>query len=85
MRSFITIRDIDPKDKSWLEHEALQRGVSMEKLVCLLIHEQCEKSQNHTKLSAAFQRYFGPDHGVDLPLPKRYGYRPIMPSDDGKP
>ena len=33
MSSSITVRDIDPGDKSWLKREARQVGVSMEELV----------------------------------------------------
>ena len=41
------------------------------------INERREKSESHTKPSEAFRRYFGPDHGVELPLQERYGYRPL--------
>ena len=30
MSTSLTVRDIDPADKSWLKHEARQVGVSME-------------------------------------------------------
>ena len=33
MSSSITVRDIDPADKSWLKREARQVGVSMEEFV----------------------------------------------------
>ena len=38
MGTSITVRDIDPGDKSWLRREARQTGVSMEELVRRLIH-----------------------------------------------
>ena len=34
-------------------------------------------------LSDAFKRYFGPEHGVELPPRARYGYRPIEFDDEG--
>ena len=37
MSTSITVRDIDPADKSWLRREARQTGVSMEELVRRLI------------------------------------------------
>ena len=82
MSSVITVRDIDPGDKSWLKHEAHHRGVSMEELVRRLIRERREKSEACTKPSEAFRRYFGPDNGVELPLPERHGYRPVAFPDD---
>ena len=42
------------------------------------INERREKSESHTKPSEAFRRYFGPGHGVELPLQERHGYRPIV-------
>ena len=78
MSSVITVRDIDLGDKSWLKREARHRGVSMEELVRRLIHERREKSESHTKPSEAFRRYFGPDHGVELPLPALHGYRTLV-------
>ena len=40
MSSVITVRGIDPGDKSWLKREARHKGVSMEELVRRLIREQ---------------------------------------------
>ena len=76
MSSSITVRDIDPGDKSWLKREARNRGVSMEEFVRLLIHEKRTKTERRPKPSEAFARHFGPEHGVDLPLPERPAYRP---------
>ncbi len=39
MGTSITVREIDPGDKSWLRREARQTGVSMEEFVRRLIHE----------------------------------------------
>ena len=73
----ITVRDIDPGDKSWLRREARQVGVSMEELVRRLIHEKRIKTECRPKPSEAFARHFGEDHGVDLPPPVRCGYEPL--------
>ena len=77
MSPTITVRRIDPGDKSWLQNEARQAGVSMEEFVRRLIREKRERDQRRTKPSEAFKRYFGPEHGVELPRRGRYGYRPV--------
>ena len=77
MSSTIVVRDINPGDKSWVKQEAAHRGLSMEEFVRRLIHEKREHAERHTKPSEAFRRYFGPEHGVELPLSRRYGYRPV--------
>ena len=82
MSTTLVVRDINPGDKSWIRREAAHRGLSMEEFVRRLIHEKREHSEEHTKPSEAFQRYFGPKHGVELPLSGRYGYRPVVLSDE---
>ena len=77
MGTSITVRDIDPGDKSWLRREARQSGVSMEELVRRLIHEKRAKTERRLKPSEAFARYFGEEHGVELPPPVRRGYKPL--------
>ena len=77
MSSSITVRDIDPGDKSWLKREARQVGVSMEEFVRRLIHEKRTKIERRPKPSEAFARHFGTEHGVELPPPARRGYRPL--------
>ena len=77
MSTSITVRDIDPGDKSWLRREARQIGVSMEELVRRLIHEKRTKTERRPKPSEAFARYFGEKHGIELPAPVRRGYRPL--------
>ncbi|MDE0255814.1 MAG: hypothetical protein OYG32_13560 [Rhodospirillaceae bacterium] len=77
MNTSITVRDIDPGDKSWLRREARQIGVSMEELVRRLIHEKRTKAERRPKPSEAFARHFGEQHGVDLPLPVRRSYKPL--------
>ena len=77
MSTNITVRDIDPGDKSWLRREARQIGVSMEELVRRLIHEKPTKTEHRLKPSEAFARHFGETHGVELPPPIRRGYKPL--------
>ena len=77
MSTSIVVRDMDPGDKSWLRREARQAGVSMEELVRRLIREKREKRERRLKPSEAFARYFGEEHGVELPPPARLGYRPL--------
>ena len=77
MKSAITVRDIDPGDKAWLKRQARQVGISMEELLRRLIREKRASSECRPKPSEAFRRHFGPEHGVDLPLGERYGYRPV--------
>ena len=82
MSTTITVRNMDPRDKSWLKCEAHRRGVSMEELVRHLIHEGRENTEWRMKPSEAFKLYFGPKHGVELPLRGRYGYRPVKFVDE---
>ncbi len=77
MGSSITVRDIDPGDRSWLRREARRVGVSMEELVRRLIREKREKNERRPKPSEVFARHFGPEHGVELPSSERFGYRPV--------
>ena len=76
MTSTITVRDINAGDKAWLQREARHFGVSMEEFVRQLIREKREKSRRSAKPSEAFKRFFGPEHGVELPTFRRYPYRP---------
>lgn len=77
MGSSITVRNIDPGDKAWLRREARRMGVSMEEFVRRLIRKKRTKTERRPKPSEAFARYFGPEHGVDLPPPVRYRHRPV--------
>ena len=83
MGTRITVRNIDPRDKSWLRRTARRTGVSMAELVRRLIHEKRTKSERRPKPSEAFARHFGEDNGVDLPPPARYGYKPLSFSGEG--
>ncbi len=77
MSTAITVRNMDEGDKAWIKREARRLGVSMEEFVRRLIHERREKTESRAKPSEVFKRYFGPEHGVELPPPVRYGYRPL--------
>ena len=77
MSTSIIVRGIDPEDKSWLRREARLAGVSMEELVRRLIRETRAKRERRPKPSEAFARYFGEEHGVELPPPARVGYQPL--------
>ena len=67
MSTSLTVRDIDPADKSWLRREARHVGVSMEEFVRRLIHEKRARTECRPKPSEAFARHFGERHGVELP------------------
>ena len=82
MSTVITVRNIDPQDKSWLKREARHIGVSMEEFVRRLIREKREKSQRHAKPSEVFRKHFGPERGIDLPPRKQHGYRPVVFSEE---
>ncbi len=84
MGTSITVRDIDPGDKSWLRREARQVGVSMEAFVRRLIHEKRTKTEHRPKPSEAFARHFGEEHGVKLPSPIRRGHQPPLFSGESK-
>ncbi len=83
MSTSLTVRDIDPADKSWLKREARHVGVSMEEFVRRLIHERRAKTERRPKPSEAFARHFGERHGVELPARPRRGYSPLsFPEED---
>lgn len=77
MSATITVRRMDPGDKAWLKSEARLAGVSMEEFVRRMIRDRREASRRRMRPSEAFSRYFGAQHGVELPLRRRYGYRPV--------
>ena len=83
MSTSLTVRDIDPKDKSWLKREAKSTAISMEEYVRRLIHDKRTKSESRGKPSEVFARYFGEEHGFEVPLSRNYGYRLVtFPEDD---
>ncbi len=82
MGNTITVRDIDPGDKAWLRREARDTGISMEEFLRRLIRERRENTAGATRPSEVFERYFGPEYGVELPEPSRHGYRPFVFGDE---
>ncbi len=77
MSSTITVRDIDPTDKAWLKREARRAGVSVEEFVRRLIREKRAQTERRTTPSEAFKRYFGPEHGVELPESGHVAYHKV--------
>lgn len=82
MSTMITIRDMEPADKAWLRREARRVGVSTEEFARRLIRERRRKAEKRENLSEIFRRHFGPEHGVELPPRRRYGYRPVTFADE---
>ena len=83
MSHAITVRGLDEGEKSWLQAEAREAGISMEEFVRRLIRRQREESTRRESVSDICLRYFGPEHGVELPPRGKYGYRPIeFPEDE---
>ena len=75
-KTTITVRDIDPGDKTWLQTEAAQRGLSMEAFVRQLIHEKRERARWRERPSEVFAHFFGLQHGVDLEKREALGLKP---------
>ncbi|MCY3822289.1 MAG: hypothetical protein OXG62_00270 [Nitrospinae bacterium] len=44
-----------------------------------------DEAEPREKPSEVFRRYFGPEHGVELPPRVRYGYRPLELDDEDEP
>ena len=83
MGSTITVRNLPPDDKSWLQREARLLGLSMEALVRRIIRDRREQTQKGTAPSDVARRYFGPSHGIELSLRRNYGYRQAeFPSEE---
>ncbi len=82
MSSVITVRDIDPGDKAWLRHEASHAGLSMGEYVRRLIREKREEVERRRKPSEAFRRYFGAEHGIELPPTRRYRRKVVTFADE---
>ena len=87
----ITVRGLNPSEKSWLKAEAREAGISMEEFVRRMIRRQREQDRHAGSAADLFLRHFGPEHGVKLPPRQRYGYRPLefppdaLPTDEREP
>ena len=74
MSTTITVRGLTETEKSWLQAEAKRAGVSMEEFVRRLIRRRRERSARFRSVGEIARRYFGPEHGVELPPRGRYAY-----------
>ena len=87
----ITVRGLKEREKSWLKAEAKDAGISMEEFVRRMIRAERERRTRSESVSDIVLRYFGPEHGVELPPRGQYGYRPLefpedeFPADEGTP
>ncbi len=77
MSTTITVRDLNPRDKAWLQREAKRVGLSMEALVRRIIEERRMKSERREKPSEIALRLFGPEHGVELRARSMVDYRAL--------
>ena len=77
MSSMITVRDIDPSDKSWLKAEAKRLRISMEELVRRSIREKRERARTEEKPSEVIRRLFGPENGFEMPPRTKFKMRPV--------
>lgn len=73
--SMLTVRQIDPADKEWLQREAARQDLSMEELVRRLIREKRRQSMASARPSEIVGRHFGTRHGVDLGDREQFGFR----------
>ena len=69
MSSTITVRDIDPGDKSWLKREARHVGVSMEGFVRRLIRESVRRPNAARNLPRPSNDILGPSTGSSCRCP----------------
>ena len=77
MSAAMTARDIDPRDKAWVQREARLVDISTEEFIRRVIREKRARAERRAKPSDAFRHYFGPEHGVELLLPGRPGQRRV--------
>ena len=79
----ITVRGLKEREISWLKAEAKDAGISMEEFVRRMIRAERERRIGSESVSDIVLRYFGPEHGVELPPRGQYGYRPLeFPEDE---
>ena len=77
MSATMTARDIDPRDKAWVQREARLVDISTEEFIRRVIREKRARAEHRSKPSDAFRHYFGPEHGVELLLTGRLGQRRV--------
>ena len=81
MSATMTARDIDPRDKAWVQREARLVDISTEEFIRRVIREKRARAERRTKPSDAFRHYFGTEHGVELLLSGRPGQRRVELTD----
>lgn len=70
----LSVRKIDEETLKRLRVRAARHGVSMEEEVRRLIREAVSGPE---RLGDLALQLFGPDHGVELPLPEREAHEPL--------
>lgn len=79
--TMITVRQLDKRDKEWLQEEAARFGISMEEFVRRLIRER--RAASKKKPSEIVRECFGEEYGVDLELePRKSVFREVDFGDD---
>ncbi len=72
----ITIRDLPPAVKESLRVKAAKSGVSLEAYVRQILQVASNSDSFETlNILAIAQEYFGPENGIELPLPRRHSNR----------
>lgn len=82
MGSVITLRNLEPGDRTWLRHQARLAGLSVEEYVRRLIREKREESEPRHKPSEVFGKHFGATHGTELPPTRRYRHKAVTFGDE---
>jgi plasmid stability protein len=78
----ITIRRLDDQLKSQLKQRAVQHGRSMEEEARNILRESLAGGRPKSFMEIA-RELFGPEHGIDLPIPPRDSI--AEPPDFGDP
>ena len=84
MSSTITVRDIDPGINPGSNTKRVISAFRWKSSSVTLFAKSARRVERRTKPSEAFKRYFGPEHGVELPPPERYAYTPVEFADESK-
>ena len=67
----ITIRNLAPAVKERLRVRAAQRGHSMEAEARAILQSVLDRPERRETLTGIMRELFGPEHGVELQLPRR--------------
>lgn len=66
----IVIRDLSAETIEKLKDHSAKLEVSLEDYVCQILIEEAGNSTYKVDIVDIFRHYFGPEHGIDLNLPK---------------